>query len=37
VSQPARRGEFELPATGDYVISLSAVGRAAYTVVVEIE
>jgi hypothetical protein len=37
VSQPARRGEFELPATGDYVISLSAVDRAAYTVVVEIE
>lgn len=37
VTQPARRGEFELPATGDYVIRLAAVDRAAYTVVVEIE
>jgi hypothetical protein len=37
VTQPARRGEFQLPASGDYVISLAAVERAAYTVVVEIE
>jgi hypothetical protein len=38
VQAEARRGEFELPATGDYVISLAAaVDIAWYTVFVEIE
>lgn len=38
VAQRARQGQFELPATGDYVISLAAADdRATYTVVVEIE
>jgi hypothetical protein len=38
VAQRARQGEFELPATGDYVVSLAATeDRATYRVVVEIE
>lgn len=38
VASEARQGEFELPATGDYVISLAAtIDDAAYRVVVEIE
>jgi hypothetical protein len=38
VASEARQGEFELPATGDYVISLAAtIDGAAYSVVVDIE